>query len=345
MKKILCFLVLIIGMIGLLAACSDGDIEADGNVEAAEGKGEHVIRLSHLVQLDNAAHLASEYFKEEVERESDGKIKVDIFPNGELYGSDRETVEAIQLDNIEMTLAGTTTIGNFDDNFYVLDLPFIFKDRNVAREALNGELGEKLTANLGELNLKSLGFGYDGIRHISNNKHPIEKLDDLKGLKVRVQESQIQQDIFKALGTNPSPLAYGEVYTALQQNTFDGMDSPASIYDSTKFYEVQKYLTLTGHSYSGVITVIGNNFYKSLPEELQEVVEVAGKNMEEEYYKLQDEKETSALKKFIDDELMEVNELDQENYNKFVDAVQPIYEKFADKFDDGLIDLARSYND
>lgn len=342
MKKLRSKLVVLLFVVGLLAACSEGD-NGDGDASGGGGDGDYTLRISHLIATDNAAHIAAELFKEEVEKNSDGQIKVEIYPNGELYGSDRETIEAIQLGNIEMTIGGTTTLGNFDQNFYILDLPFLFKDKFIAREALSGELGEKLTENLDEINLKSLGFGYDGIRHITNNIKPIEELADLKGIKLRVQESEIQQDIFNALGTNPSPLAYGEVYTALQQNTFDGIDMPATLILESKFYEVQDYLTLTAHSYSGAIILLSNEFFEQLPEDLQQVVVDAGKKMEDEYYRLQDQDEDNALEE-LKAGLIEVNEISDDKREEFVEAVQPVYEKYKGTIDVELFDIVDKYN-
>lgn len=317
----------------ILAAC---------NNETAESKEDKIVlKLPHIVALDNPAHIASEAFKKEVEEKSNGKIEIQIFPNGELYGSDRELIEAIQLNNVEISMVGTPSLGNFDPKFYVLDLPFLFQDRQTPRKALSGKLGEELNKGLEEINLKSLGYGYDGFRHILNSKQPIETLDDLNGLKVRVQESEIQEAIFKSLKTNPSPLAYGELYSALQQNVYQGMDGPFAMIDSGKFYEVQKYMTLTHHQYSGLIILMNNEKFNSLPGDLQDILMEASKNFEENYYNLVDKAEDTIKDRMVKEGLLEINELDDASLEEFKKAVEPVYEKYEEILGTEIIELAK----
>lgn len=344
MKLKVFWFAMLFALAGVLTACSDGDKSADGASGESDGD-EIVLRFAHIVEEDNPAHEAAGVFKEEIEKESDGRIKVELFPNGTLYGSDREIIEALQLGNIEVSIVGTPSLGNFNENFYVLDLPYIFEDKEAARTALSGELGDKLAESLESSNLKTLAYGYDGFRHVLNNKRPIEEPADMKGLKIRVQESELQQDIFSDMGSSPSPLAFGELYTSLQQNTFDGMDSTISLIHSGKFYEVQEHLSLTSHSYSATIALIGSKVFDGLPEDLQEVVVAAGEKMETEYYKLVDEYEADSLAEFEADSLIKINEVSPENREKFIEAIQPVYEKYTKKLDEGLFDLAKSFNE
>lgn len=340
MKKSFIPLLTVIFVILILGACSDD--KADGEKNSSDDKV--VLRFPHIFETENPAHEAILNFKSEVEEESDGRIEIEIYPNGEIYGSDREIIEAIQLGNTDMSLVGSPSLGSFDENFFVLDLPYLFKDKTIAKEALQDELGSKLATSLEEHDLKKISYGHESLRHILNTKGPIESPSDLKGLKLRIQESEIQEDIFKAMGSNPSPLSFGELYTSLQQKTYDGMDSTISLIDSGKFYEVQDYLSLTNHSYSGTITLMNNELFDSLSEDLQEIMVTAGENMEEDYYVLVEDSEQESLKKFKDDNLIEINELSDEGYDEFVESVKPVYEKYEDILDDGLLDLAQSYN-
>ncbi len=346
MKKNLFLLFFSIGIAVFLVACGSDDGNSNSSEEGSGGKDvQYTLKFPHIVPTDHPAHLASEVFKEEVEKLSDGKIEVEIFANGELYDSDREIIEAIQLGNADVSMVGTPSLGNFDERFYVLDLPLLFEDKDAPRNALTGELGEELSEGLEEINLKALGYGYDGFRHILNNKRPIETPEDLKGLKIRVQESEIQQDIFKELGTNASPLAFGELYSALQQNTYDGMDNSLSLIDSSKFYEVQKYMTLTSHQYSGLAILFNSNLFKELPEDLQDAVAKASEITEEKYYELVDEDEILMLEKFKDEDLIEITELTPEQRELFIEAVQPVYDKYEEIIGQDLIEMAKSYNE
>lgn len=346
MKKII-FVVCLFSLMFIVGCTSGGDEASTGNDEENDSTGdeEYVIRLPHIVSTENPAHIAALDFKEDVEEESKGKVKVQIFPNGELYSSDRELIEALQLNNIEMSMVGTPSLGNFDERFYVLDLPFLFENRDVPRKALSSELGEELSSGLEEINLKALGYGYDGFRHVLNSKHPIESLEDMEGLKVRVQESEIQEEIFNALHANASPLAYGELYSALQQNVYDGMDGPLAMIDSGKFYEVQEYLSLTAHQYSGLIFLMSAETFNSYPKDLQEVIVTASKNMEEGYYQLVDEAEDNIRKEMESNNLIEINEISEEEREKFIESVQPVYDTFKDVIGEELIEMARNANE
>lgn len=332
-------------IVSLLAACGDSD-DSSASEETTEGSGdaEYVFRLPHIVQTDHPAHQAAEFFKEQVERESDGQIEIELFPNGELYGSDRELIEALQIGNVDISLVGTPSLGNFEESLYVLDLPFIFPNKEVPREALAGELGEELANKLEAINLKTLAWGYDGFRHLLNDKQPIESVEDLKGMKIRVQESELQQDIFVELGANASPLSFGELYQALQQKTFDGMEAPLSTIDSDKFYEVQSYMSLTGHQYSGLALLMSHQIFEELPSDLQDIIVQAGKATEDVYYELVDESEESLLQEYIENETFEITELTDEQLQGFIELSEPVYEKYADVIGQDIIDLARSYS-
>lgn len=318
-----------------LAACSKGDAD----------DAEYTLNLPHIVQTDNPAHKAAEYFQERLEEESEGKIEVKIYPNGELYDSDRELIEGLQSGDVDVSMVGTPSLGNFEESLYVLDLPFIFPDKEAPREALDGELGDELEENLEEINLKTLVWGYDGFRQLINNKHPIEDLEDVKDLKIRVQESQLQQDMFNSMGANASPLAFGELYAALQQKTYDGMEAPIMTIDSDKFYEVQDYMTVTEHQYSGLAFLMSDKIFEDLPEDLQEVVESVSDDTEEEYYKLVDEAEESLMEEYKEDNTMEVTELSEKQKQEFIDSTDSVYEKYAEVIGQDIIDLAESYSE
>lgn len=167
----------------------------------------------------------------------------------------------------------------------------------------------------------------------------------MKGLKIRVQESEIQEVLFNTLDANASPLAYGELYSALQQNIYDGMDGPFAMIDSGKFHEVQQYMSLTSHQYSCLIFLMSAEKFNELPEELQDVVMTASANMEVEYYDLVDEAEDNIRKEMEDNNLIEINEISEEERQKFVEAVQPVYDEFAEIVGEDLIELARSANE
>jgi len=147
------------------------------------------------------------------------------------------------------------------------------------------------------------------------------------------------------LGANASPLAFGELYSALQQNTYDGMDNSLSLIDSSKFYEVQEYMTVTNHQYSGLIIMINDQLLNDMPDDLQDVITDAGEVTEEEYYELVDEDEENIVDQFVEEDLIEITELSSEQRDEFIEATESVYDKYADVIGQDLIDLARSYSE
>ncbi len=334
MKK-LTGLLLIVVMI--LTACGRPTTSNSGDGE------EYKIRIAYLVSEEQSTHLAALKYKEKLEEESDGKLKVELYPNGQLYASDREAIEAVQLGNIEMTIPAVAPLASFNKKFMVFDLPFLFNDNEAAYRALDGDLGQQLLDELEKNDMKGLVFAENGFRHMSNNNGPIEGVADLKGLKYRTLENPVHTDTFKAFGANASPFAFGELYTALQQKTYDAMESPISLYYTNKFYEVQKYLTLTGHVYAATILLMNNDFYSSLPEDLQEIVMKASEEYREEQRSIAQEQDVEFLKK-LEEEGMQINELTEEQKNEFRDATKAIYDKYTSEIGEELVNMAQEAN-
>lgn len=342
MKKNLLLILMAIGFTFTMAACSgDSDEEAEGE-EEAEGGEEFTVRLAMSVPETHASSIAMNEVKGEIEEKSDGKVVIELYDNAQLFPSDREAVEAVQLGNVEATAVATPTVSTFNERFSIFDMPFLFNDREAAYKAIDGELGDTLNSELEEAGFKSLGYGENGFRHILNNEHPIEKPEDLEGMKFRVLESKVYEDIFNELGANSSPLAFGELYTALQQGVYSGMDNPISLVYTMNFFEVQDYMTLSSHTFAPIITVINKDYYDSMPEDLQEILtEGMDKfnDRQREITQEQDEEYIVELK-----EKIEVNELTQEQRDVFKDKLEPIYDKYKDVVGEDLLEMAEEAN-
>ena len=340
MKKtsgvVLIFLVLL-----MLGAC--GRPSDSSNSQGGDGEEVHTIRMGYLVPEEHSAHIQALKFKEKLERESDGRLKVELYPNGQLYGSDREAIEAVQLGNLEMTIPAVAPLASFNEKFLVFDLPFLFNDYDSAYRALDGDLGQELLDSLEQNDLKGLVFGENGFRHVSNNEGPIETPADMAGLKLRTLENPLHTDTFKAFGANASPFAFGELYTALQQGTYDAMECPISLYYTNKFYEVQDYLSLTGHVYAAAILLANNDFYNDLPEDLQTLVMEASEEFRDEQRKLAQQQDAEFMDK-LEAEGMQINDLTTEQRDQFREAAQSVYQKYEDQIGKDLIDRALSEN-
>ncbi|AXH98312.1 C4-dicarboxylate ABC transporter substrate-binding protein [Sporosarcina sp. PTS2304] len=341
MKK---FLPLVFILMLVVAACGRPD---PGKSSSTEGKGEgeeFKIRIPHLVSEEQSSHIAALDFKEKIEKDSDGRIKVEIFPNGSLFGSDREAIEAVQLGNVEMTIPAVAPLASFIDKFMVFDLPFLFDDNEAAYRALDGEVGEGLLKELESKKLKGLVFGENGFRHMSNNKGAITSPADIKGLKFRTLENPLHTDTFKAFGANASPFAFGELYTALQQGTYDAMESPISLYYLNKFYEVQSDVTLTAHVYAATILLMNNEFFNGLPEDLQEVVMNAAKEFRTEQRKIAQKQDIEFMEN-LREEGMEIHEITPEQRDLFRQATKSVYEKYTPIIGEELVEKAQAANE
>ncbi|MBO8137322.1 MAG: TRAP transporter substrate-binding protein [Desulfotomaculum sp.] len=311
-------------MVGLLLVGCGGGGESG---KQANTDGTYNIKIGSPLVESHPGHKGFLKFKELVEKESNGKIKVEIFPNGVL-GGDRELTEAVQLGTVTMTLSSTSPVANFEKSFYLFDLPFLFPDRETAYQVLDGPLGQKLLDNLSSQGIKGLGYWENGFRHITNSKHPIKKLEDLQGLKLRTMENKLHIAAWKQLGANPTPMAFGELFTALQQRTVDGQENPLALIDSNKFYEVQDYLTLSGHVYTPFVIMMNNDFFNSLPQDLQQVVLDAVKEAGEYQRNLMKEQEDDSLQ-VIKDAGVEVYELSKDEKDRMIKALEPVYDEGA----------------
>ncbi|NQD66441.1 DctP family TRAP transporter solute-binding subunit [Bacillus haikouensis] len=336
MKK---YLILLLMAVVMMAACGRPSTSS-----GSEGGDEtYTIRIAHLVPEEQSSHIAAVTFKEKLEKESDGRIKVELYPNGQLYGSDREAIEAVQLGNIEMTIPAVAPLASFNEKFMVFDLPFLFNNHEAAYKALDGELGQELMKDLEKNDIKGFVFGENGFRHMSNNKGPIESPADIEGQKFRTLENPLHTDTFKAFGANASPFAFGELYTALQQGTYDAMECPVSLYYTNKFYEVQDYLSMTGHVYAATALLMNNDYYNDLPEDLQKLVTEASEEYREEQRGLAQKQDVEFLNK-LKESGMKVNELTDEQRGKFREAASSVYDKYVDRIGQDLVDKALEAN-
>lgn len=335
-RKLSLGLVIAMLLITTLSGCGGGG-NGSGGGDSSGGKDEYLIRVAHVLAADHATNItAEEVFKKEVEENSGGRIKVEVYPNGQL-GGDRQTIEALSLGTVEMCIPGGTVLSGFIDDYMVLDLPFLFPDKESAFRVFDGEVGDELNAELENIGIINLGYGENGYRHVTNNKGPITSPADLKGVKIRTMENPIHMASFKAFGANPTPISFNELFTALQQKTIDAQENPIPIIYTSKLYEVQKYLTLTGHVYTQCPYLISKSFFEGLPEDLQTVVREAADDCVAAQRKMCQEQEDEYLDK-LKDNGMQVNELTPEQRQAFVDAVQPVYDDFVKQYGSEMLD-------
>jgi len=262
----------VVGILSLsLAACGS---ENGG----AGNEGDSItLKLAHTGSESHQYHIASEKFKELIEEKTDGTIEVEIHPNATL-GSEGEAIEQVMEGTIQMTtVAADSSLANVMPEMNVFGLPYLFEDKEHVYRVLDGEIGEELLTKANDQNMKGLGYWEVGFRHLTNDKKEINTPEDVKGLKIRVQPAPVWENHMKALGANPTPVDFNELYSSLDQGVVDGQENPLPTIDSMKFYEVQKYVSLTAHTYTPAVVLMNSSVWEDLSEEQQKALEEAVK--------------------------------------------------------------------
>lgn len=315
------FTFIILMMVLILSACGRPNID--------EETGQKTIRIAHLVNPTQSSHILAEAFKEQVEEESDGQLRVEIYPSGSLFPSDREAIEAVQLGNVEMTIPALASLSGFDQDYMILDLPYLFENEEQAYSVLDGPFGQNLLEGLEASNIKGLVYGENGFRHITNNIRPVHTPDDIEGQKMRTLESPVHTDFFNAFGANASPFAFGEMYSSLQQGTYDAMEAPIALMYTSNLYEVQEYMSFTSHVYMPIALLMNLDFYEALEEEHQEIVMDAAEMFRDEQRELEQEQSVEYLEE-MQEYGLQVNDVSDEEKQAFRDRAEPVFEKYRE---------------
>ncbi|OQY51764.1 MAG: ABC transporter substrate-binding protein [Desulfobacteraceae bacterium 4572_89] len=231
------------------------------------------IKLGVVTKPGSAQNIAAEKFKELIEERSNGAFEVKIYHSASL-GNETEILQQVQMNTIQMGIVTGGPFDTFNPISRVINYPFLFKDNAQADEILDGPLGTQILKSLESSDFKGLSFSENGFRNLTNNKRPVKSPDDIKGLKVRVMASAIHKAIWSALGANPTPMPW-PIYTELEQGVIDGQENPLWVMEVYKFYEIQKYLSLTRHVYSYHIDVASLKWWKTLDKNDQDMVQKA----------------------------------------------------------------------
>ena len=202
------------------------------------------IRLGHVLPESHSWHVAATGFAEEVNNRTEGRVSIKVFPSGQL-GSEKEVIEGLQFGSVQAGLIGSGSFQGIEPRMGIIEMPYAWGARDQAFAALDGDLGVALADMLDGKGIKVLGWWENGFRNITNNVRPVEKPEDLAGLKIRVTPDKVRLATFEGLGAEPAPLSFGELYSALQQGLFDAQENPLAIIYSASFFEVQKYVSLS----------------------------------------------------------------------------------------------------
>lgn len=239
---------------------------AAGLALGTSASAQTVMRISISSPQNSHQGVAIDTFAKEVERLTNGRYVIKTFYASSL-GAEREAMESVQMGTQELTWTSSGPVPNFVPEVKILDVPYLFTDYAHARGVLDGPIGDEMLKKFEPRGFKALAWAENGFRHMTNNKHPIKVPADMQGLKMRTVENPVHIQAYKAFGINPTPMAFSEVFTALQQGTVDGQENPLSVITASKFDQVQKYLTLTGHVYSPGVYLMNKAAFDKLSDE------------------------------------------------------------------------------
>ncbi|HET7032693.1 MAG TPA: TRAP transporter substrate-binding protein [Casimicrobiaceae bacterium] len=297
------------------------------------------MKINISVAQNSHYGVAIDTFAREVEARTNGRYKIQTFYAGAL-GAERESVEGVQLGTLDLTLTSTGPLPNFVPEVAILDIPFLFRDYAHARAVLDGPIGQELLQKFPPKGMVGLAWAENGFRHMTNSKRPVNAPDDLRGLKMRTMENPIHIEAYKQFGILPTPMAFTEVFTALQQGTVDGQENPLSVITAAKLDQVQKNLTLTGHVYSPAIILMNKGQWDKLSAADKQAFLDAAKEAVKANRARIDEDERKAVADLRAKGMAVVENVDKA---KFQQALAPVYVDFGKRFGQGNIDRIKNY--
>jgi len=298
-----------------------------------------VLKVGHVFAADHPWQIALEGLADDVREATGGSVEIQVFPSSQV-GGDREMAESMQLGTLEMALFGTGALQVLDPRLIIEELPYAWPTREHAYAALDGRLGDALAGILSGRGIEVISWWESGYRHITNSVRPIETPEDMQGLTMRVPEAALRIDTFRQLGSLPTPMAFSEVFTALQQRVVDGQENPLATIHASRFYEVQEHLALSGHIWgSGALTIAAGALARLSDDERTALMEAAAKWRDIERQMIAESEER----------LVEVLaaagvQITRPDPAAFQAAVQPVWDQYESVFGADLLELVREYS-
>jgi tripartite ATP-independent transporter DctP family solute receptor len=290
---------------------------------------EYNLKLAHEVAMDSTQHLAATRFAELVKERTNGAIEIKVYSNSTL-GPAQQALNLMRGGSIEIIQSGSTTFNGLVGETAALEMPFVFESSEHAYRVLDGKVGQGLLDKLDPFGIKGLAFLENGWREVTNNRHPVRSVEDIKGLKIRTTPNPFHIQAFQLLGANPVPLAYAELYTALETGAVDAQEHPLPVLWAGKFYEVQKYLTLTSHAYSPLILVMNKPKFESLPADYRTILVQTAREVAD-YQRDLNAKQVAEIIAGVKEAGMEVIErIDTAPFRQVVE--EPLRKTFAEEY-------------
>ena len=295
---------------------------------SATASAQTVLKIGYATAANSHYGVGSTVFCDEVEKGTQGRYKCQQFPNSAL-GGEREMIEAVQLGTLDVVNTSTGPVGNFVPEMKIVDIPFLFRDYDHARRVLDGPIGQDLLTKFPSKGLVALAWTENGFRHMTNNKRAIVKPADAAGLKMRTMENKVHMEGYRAFGIQPTPMAFPEVFGALQQGTVDGQENPIPVILASKFSQVQKHLSLTGHVYSPALILTSPRLMNKLSDADKKAFYEAAKKAAVAQRKKVNDDEDNGIALLEKDGMSVVRKVDGQ---AFRDALRDTYTSYSKEF-------------
>ncbi|WP_040978042.1 TRAP transporter substrate-binding protein [Oceanobacillus jeddahense] len=321
--------VLFMGLFLLAALIGCEQSEATGSSEQEQ----FTFKLAHTSAPNHHYQTISEEFAELVHERTDGNVTIDIFPSDQL-GDQNIAVEGALIGTQDIVLTSGTLLSNWIPEVGVLNLPFLFEDSNHVRHVLDGEIGDELSAKVEEQGALVLAWWENGFRSITNSRQEINEPEDLAGLKIRTPDGEVFLDTFTTLGTLPTPISFGELYSALQLGTVDAQENPPAHIITQRYYEVQDYVSRTNHIHIATPVLMNKELFESMPIEYQDIVKDTAVELAQVHTDMVNDLEEEQWEE-IEANGMQITDVDPE---PFREATESVYEKYEDIFGADIIE-------
>ncbi len=299
-----------------------------GLLVAGAAQAQTVLKIGYAVPTNSHYGVGANTFCEEIDKGTQGRYKCQHFPSGSL-GGEREMIEAVQLGTLDLVNTSTGPLGNFVPEVKIVDIPFLFRDYDHARKVMDGQVGQDLLKAMQAKGLVGMAWTENGFRHMTNSKRAIRSADDARGLKMRTMENKVHMDGYKTFGILPTPMPFPELFTALQQGTVDGQENPIPVILASKFSQVQKHLSLTGHVYSPAVIILTPSVWNKLSAADKNVFLEAGKKAAAAQRKRVNDDENNGIAQLEKDGMQVIRQVNGESFRK---AVTPAYQEYAKEF-------------
>lgn len=297
------------------------------------------IQLGHTLSTDSHYGVGARAFQEALERVSGGEFTVREHAAGSL-GGERDMIEGLQIGTVDVVITSTGPLGNFVPDTYVLDLPFLFADYDHARSVLDSDIGQDLLDDMEQHGIVGLAWSENGFRHMTNSRNEVHAPDDVRGIRIRTMENQVHMNAFRELGASPTPMAFPELFTALQQGTVDAQENPITVIVATKFWEVQDHISLTGHVYSPAAVLGSSVLWAELSDEekgwFMEAAQASAQATRDEVLRL----ETEGIDLLRSNGMTVIEEVD---IAPFQDQIQPVYEAFMQQHGSEMLERIQNF--